>query len=124
MKFTATASLILALSASGVAMAQSGAMKNMAMKDMDMKTMPMDNMKSGAAAKAAIHHATGTVKAVDRTKGTVTIAHGPVQSLNWPAMTMTFMVKDKMFFDKLVVAKNVTIDFKQQNADYVVTAVK
>ena len=119
MKFTATVSLILALSASSVAMAQSGAMKNM-----DMKDMPMDGMKSDSNAKVTIHHATGTVKSVDQVKGTVTIAHGPVQSLNWPAMTMTFIVKDKMFFDKLAVAKNVTIDFKQQNTDYVVTAVK
>jgi Cu(I)/Ag(I) efflux system protein CusF len=116
MKFTATVSLILALSASSLAMAQSGSMKNMDMKDMD--------MKSSASTKAAIHKATGVVKAVDQTKGTVTIAHGPVQSLNWPAMTMTFVVKDKMFFDKLAVAKNVTIDFTQQDKDYIVTAVK
>jgi Cu(I)/Ag(I) efflux system protein CusF len=119
MKFTATVSLILALSASSLAMAQSGSMKNM-----DMKDMPMDGMKSNASTKTTIHKATGVVKAVDQTKGTVTISHGPVQSLNWPAMTMTFVVKDKMFFDKLAVAKNVTIDFTQQDKDYVVTAVK
>lgn len=123
MKFTATVSLILALSASSLAMAQSGPMKNMDMKDMDMKAMPMEKMKSDSA-KVTIHHAIGVVKSVDQSKGTVTIAHGPVSSLNWPAMTMTFSVKDKSFFDKLALAKNVTIDFKQQNADYVVTAVK
>jgi Cu(I)/Ag(I) efflux system protein CusF len=119
MKFSATATLILALSVSGAAIAQSGAMK-----DMDIKTMPMDSMKSNSSAKTTIHKAIGVVKAVDQTKGTVTIAHGPVQSLNWPAMTMTFVVKDKMFFDKLAVAKNVTIDFAQQDKEYVVTAVK
>jgi len=27
---------------------------------------------------------------VDATAGTVTIAHGPVDALKWPAMTMTF----------------------------------
>ncbi|MDB5992426.1 MAG: putative Co/Zn/Cd efflux system rane fusion protein [Herbaspirillum sp.] len=124
MKLIATVSLILALSASSLAMAQSGGMKGMDMKDMDMKTMPMDNMKSGSTAKAAIHQATGTVKAVDMSKGTVTIAHGPVKSLNWPAMTMTFVVKDKMFFDKLAVDKKVSIDFTNQDKDYVVTAVK
>ncbi|MFD2274047.1 hypothetical protein ACFS07_31880 [Undibacterium arcticum] len=42
MKFTATVSLILALSASGLAMAQSGGTKNMDMKDMNRKTMQMD----------------------------------------------------------------------------------
>lgn len=123
MKTTTTVFLALALSASTLAMAESAG-KNMDMKDMDMKSMPMDGMKSNSAMKATIHQAKGIVKAVDQAKGTVTIAHGPVQSLNWPAMTMTFAVKDKMFFDKLAVAKNVTIDFKQQNTDYVVTAVK
>jgi len=86
--------------------------------------MPMDNMSSGSTAKATTHQATGVVKALDTSKGSVTLAHGPVKSLNWPAMTMTFVVKDKMFFDKLAVDKKVTIDFAKQGADYVVTGVK
>jgi len=119
MKPIATLSLILALSASGMALAQYGGTKNM-----DMKGMPMDNMSSGSTAKATTHQATGVVKALDTSKGSVTLAHGPVKSLNWPAMTMTFVVKDKMFFDKLAVDKKVTIDFAKQGADYVVTGVK
>ncbi|WP_211470646.1 copper-binding protein [Collimonas humicola] len=122
MKPTAALSLILALSSSAAAFAQSGAAKSMEMKGMD--AMPMANMNSGSAAKTATHQATGVVKAVDAAKGTVTLAHGPVKSLNWPAMTMTFTVKDKMFFDKLAADKKVTIDFIKQDADYVVTSVK
>jgi Cu(I)/Ag(I) efflux system protein CusF len=124
MKPIAILPLILALSASGAAFAQSGGTKNMDMKGMDMKTMPMDNTNSGSTAKAAVHTATGVVKAVDTAKGSVTLAHGPVKSLNWPAMTMTFVVKDKMFFDKLAVDKKVTIDFARQGTAYVVTDVK
>ncbi|PFH07775.1 Cu(I)/Ag(I) efflux system protein CusF [Collimonas sp. PA-H2] len=124
MKPTAALSLILALSASGAAFAQSGGAKTTEMKGMDMKAMPMDNMNSGSTAKTATHQATGVVKAVDTVKGTVTLAHGPVKTLNWPAMTMTFTVKDKMFFDKLAADKKVTIDFVKQGADYVVTSVK
>lgn len=124
MKFTATASLILALSASSLAMAQSGGTKNMDMKDMDMKNMPMEKMSSDSSAKITTHTATGTVKAVDAMKGTVTLAHGPVKTLNWPPMAMTFVVKDKMFFDKFAVDKKVSIDFTKQDKDYVVTAVK
>lgn len=118
MKSIVTLALMMTLSASALATAQSGGMK-----DMDMKTMPMDKMGSDSSVKATSHKATGTVKAVDPTKGTVTLAHGPVKSLNWPAMTMTFSVKDKMFFDKLSVDKKVTIDFAKQDAKYVVTAV-
>jgi Cu(I)/Ag(I) efflux system protein CusF len=123
MKSIATLSLILALSASGAAFAQSGASKNMDMKGMDMKGMPMENMGSASSAKTATHQATGVVKALDTAKGTVTLAHGPVKSLNWPAMTMTFAVKDKMLFGKLAADKKVTIDFSKLGADYVVTAV-
>ena len=123
MKFSATVSLIFALSVSSFATAQTGGTKNMDMKDMDMKTMPMDKT-APAAAKEATHQATGIVKAVNPAKGTVTLAHGPVKSLNWSAMTMPFAVKDKTLFEKLVVNKQVTIDFSRQNSNYVVTAVK
>jgi Cu(I)/Ag(I) efflux system protein CusF len=34
--------------------------------------------------------ATGTIEAIDMVAKTVTIAHGPVPALQWPAMTMTF----------------------------------
>lgn len=34
--------------------------------------------------------ATGTVEAIDLAAGKITIAHGPVESLEWPAMTMRF----------------------------------
>ncbi len=34
--------------------------------------------------------AIGTVKKVDQGKGVLTIAHGPVEALGWPAMTMGF----------------------------------
>ena len=122
MKFTATASLILALSASSLAMAQSGGTDNMDMKDI--KNMPMGKMGADSSAKTTIHKATGTVKAIDTMKGTVTLAHGPVSTLNWPAMTMTCVVKDKMLFNKLAVDKKVSIDFAKQDKDYVVTAVK
>ncbi|HWX00101.1 copper-binding protein [Collimonas sp.] len=120
---TLSLSLILALSTSGAVFAQSSATKDMNMKDMDMKSMQMANMNSASSAKMAIHQATGVVKAVDTAKGTVTLAHGPVKSLNWPAMTMTFVVKDKAFFGKLVADKKVTIDFSKLGAEYVVTAV-
>ena len=34
--------------------------------------------------------ATGTVRSIDATAHAITIAHGPVESLGWPEMTMTF----------------------------------
>ena len=89
------------------------------MKGMDMKGMEMDKKPQGAT-----HKAVGVVKKIDTGKGTVTLEHGPVQSLNWQAMTMTFGVKDKSLFDKLTTNKKVEVEFVQQGSNYVVTAVK
>lgn len=49
----------------------------------------MDGMQRDPAT-ATTASATGTVQAVDASAGTVTIDHGPVDALQWPAMTMTF----------------------------------
>lgn len=86
----------------------------------------MDSMKAEqpASKSAVTHTAVGIVKSVDRNKGTVTLAHGPVASLNWPAMTMGFTVKDKALFDKLPESKKVDFEFTQQGKDFVIIAVK
>lgn len=93
-------------------------MKGMESKD-GMKGMPMDDKTS-----AKTHHATGTVKGLDKAKGTMTLAHGPVKSLDWPAMTMTFGVKDKMLLDKVSEGKKVDVDFIQEGSNYIIVKVK
>lgn len=47
-----------------------------------------------AAAASATHRGEGTVEAVDAKTASVTLAHGPIPTLKWPAMTMDFKVKD------------------------------
>lgn len=119
MKQATALSLALVLSAGipAISHAQSGDMKGMDMKGMDMGKKP-------AAGAQAAHKATGVVKKIDPKAGTVTLAHDPVKSLNWPAMTMGFQVKDKMLLDKLAVGKKVEFEFVQRGPDYVVTAVR
>lgn len=90
----------------------------------DMKGMDMAKKPAAAASAAAVHMATGVIKKVDATAGLVTLAHEPVKSMNWPAMTMGFQVKDKMLFDKLAVGKKVDFEFVQGAKGYVVTTVK
>jgi Cu(I)/Ag(I) efflux system periplasmic protein CusF len=107
-----SAALTMALS-SGVLAEQ----KADGMAAMDMSKMP-------ASTSQTSHPAVGVVKGVDAAAGKVTIAHEAIKGLNWPAMTMTFMVKDKMLFDKLTVDKKVEFQVAKQGADYVVTAVK
>jgi Cu(I)/Ag(I) efflux system protein CusF len=98
------------------AVAQSDSMKDMDMKGMDMKTEKK--------ASAKVHKGTGKVTKVDPAGGSVTIAHEPVSTMNWPAMTMTFKAKDKALLEKIKQGDKVDFEFIQQGKDYVVTAVK
>jgi Cu(I)/Ag(I) efflux system periplasmic protein CusF len=77
-----------------------------------------------AAASSIGYDAVGVVKRVDVTAGTVTIAHEAIAGLNWPAMTMSFSVKDKALFDKLAVDRRVQFTVAKQGAAYVVTSVR
>lgn len=95
------------------------------MKGMDMGNMKgMDVDKKSSASTPATHLANATVKKVDEKASTVTLAHGPVPSLNWPAMTMSFKVKDKVLLKKLSVDKSIDVQFVKEGEDYVVTSVK
>lgn len=91
------------------------------MQGMDMKGMGT----SAGAASAARHRAVGEVKKVDAKAGSVTIAHEAVQTLNWPAMTMGFQVKDKSMLSNFEVGKKVEFDFEVPGSGrYVVTSVR
>ena len=117
MKNIATTLIIASISlASSAAFAQQ--------KMDDMKSMDMAKKPAAAASAAIVHMATGTIKKVDPKSGLVTLAHDPVKSMNWPAMTMGFRVQDKMLLDKLAVGKKVDFEFVQGTKGYVVTAVK
>lgn len=81
-------------------------------------------MPASAPAKHVTHTAQGIVKAIDTQAGEVTVAHGPIKTLQWPAMTMAFKVRDKALFDKLAVGKQITFQIISSGKDYVVIAVK
>lgn len=87
----------------------------------NVKDMPASKPAPAAQAK---HAATGTVTKLDAGAGIVTLAHGPVKSLNWPSMTMGFKVNDKLLFDKLGVGKTVDFQFVQADKGYVITGAK
>lgn len=54
-------------------------------------TSDMAGMKGmDHAPMASGPHGVGVVKKLDARGGSVTLQHGPIAALNWPAMTMTF----------------------------------
>jgi Cu(I)/Ag(I) efflux system protein CusF len=91
--------------------------------DRSMDGMPMPGMDK-ATPKPASHSGTGVVKAVDAAAGSVTLAHEPIKTLNWPAMTMAFKVQDKSLLDKAKPGQRVQFTVVQSGKDYVVTSIK
>jgi Cu/Ag efflux protein CusF len=67
--------------------------------------------------------ATGIVEDVDPAARTITIAHGPVESLKWPAMTMTFKAPNT---DLSTIQKGdrVTFEFSSTGMDGTIVAIR
>jgi Cu(I)/Ag(I) efflux system protein CusF len=115
MKSTAGLGLLIVVFAVAptVAFAQSSDMKGM-----DMKGMAMDKTAD------TTHKGIGVVKSINAADGTVTLAHEPIKSLNWPAMTMAFKVKDKKLIDSVAPGSKVEFTLVQSGKDYVITSIK
>jgi len=90
-----------------------------------MESMPMAGGQDGAAPRATdTHQATGKITRIDRSAGTVQIAHGPVASLEWPAMTMNFRVREPEMLDALEEGRQVQFTFMlEAGGQYVITRI-
>jgi Cu(I)/Ag(I) efflux system protein CusF len=75
--------------------------------------------EAAAATKAS---ATGTVEAVDAAAGKITIAHGPVDALQWPAMTMGFKATPEQVAS-VQVGQKVQFEFESQGMDATITQI-
>ncbi len=69
---------------------------------------------------------TAVVKEVDPTKGTVTLSHGPIPAMQWPAMTMGFKLRDPKAAQSLKPGAEVSFELKRQpeGDDYVIESIK
>ena len=94
MKF---ASLLLGVALSALAVSANAACS---MQGMDMKSSAKSMDQSVHKAQAA---------------GKVTISHGPVASLKWSAMTMTFAVKDPSILDSVKPGSKVDFDIVKEH---------
>ncbi len=85
----------------------------------------MSNMKGRSAAPAAKHgEGTGVIKAIDSKAGTLTIQHGPIPAVSWPAMTMTFKAKPATLLRDLKVGETIGFETTVRGMDADVTAVR
>ena len=84
-----------------------------------------ESEKTAPAAKGSSHRADGTVDSVDAKAGTVSLSHGPVDSLKWPAMTMEFKAANDTLLQALKPGAMVTVEFvERQPGEWVITSVK
>ena len=123
MKLTSITLATVITLAFGAAQAQSG-MKGMDTKDGHMGMKGMDMKKDHAGASGKTHKASGKVTKVDAAKGAITIAHGPVPSMNWPSMTMTFKAKDKAVLDKVKSGDQVEFSFTESGKEHTITEIR
>lgn len=85
-----------------------------------------DNMQgmSAPSATAAKHgKSIGVIKAIDPAANTLTIQHGPIPDVGWPAMTMTFKAKPPTLLKGLRVGEAISFDCTVRGMAAEVTAV-
>jgi Cu(I)/Ag(I) efflux system membrane fusion protein len=80
---------------------------------------------SASATKTAGHQAEGTVDSIDLKDGTITLNHGPVASLKWPAMTMEFKLANATLLKDLKPGAKIAFEFVERaQGEWVITSVK
>jgi len=82
----------------------------------------MSEMPAGNESPATTHHGEAKVEAVG--KDAVTLSHGPIQSMQWGAMTMDFKIPPEGLPPGIKNGSTVTFDFKQRkDGQYELTAI-
>lgn len=74
-----------------------------------------------ATAAAPVTLVAGEVKKVNKETGKMTIKHGPLVSLDMPAMTMVFRVKDPAMLDQVKVGDKINFAVERANGAITVT---
>lgn len=76
------------------------------------------------ATSAVGHRGEGTVEGVDPRANTITLSHGPIASLKWPAMSMEFTLANAALAQKLKPGDRVAFEFvERQPGEYVITQI-
>ena len=79
----------------------------------------------GKAVSAAGHRADGRVEEIDAKNASVTISHGPVASLKWPAMTMDFKLANDSLLKDLKPGAQIAFEFVERGqGEWLITSIK
>lgn len=70
---------------------------------------------AGASAIDERFETRGEITAIDRAERTLTLAHEPVEALDWPAMTMDFVLDENVELDGLQPGSRVEFEFRARD---------
>ena len=87
----------------------------MPMDDGDMPMMGSDSAMQTASAE-------GTVTAIDADAGTITVDHGAVPAIEWPAMTMAFDADEQLRQD-VAVGDTISFEFTTGEGGNTITSI-
>lgn len=87
----------------------------------DMKNMPG---MTHAAPAAKTGTGTGVITAIDAKAAKITIKHGPISAVGWPAMTMPFSASTPALLKGLKVGQKISFDVKIEGSVSQVTAIR
>lgn len=96
----------------------------------DGHSMPPDDRSHASPATVAgpetvTHRGEGSIEAIDLAHATITLAHGPIASLSWPAMRMDFRLADPGWLRSLQPGQEVVFDIIEQSAgEYIIVAIR
>jgi len=88
------------------------------------KTDDMNMSEPATPAAAGPITSTGTVTQVDAAAGTITINHGAIEAVSWPAMTMQFTAENPAILQGIAVGDTVSFELKSATETSVVTSVQ
>jgi Cu(I)/Ag(I) efflux system protein CusF len=89
-----------------------------------MKPMAGMTPKGQGAAAPKTGHGIGVITALDPKANKLTIKHGPIPAVGWPAMSMTFTATPPSLLKGLKRGQKIAFDVKPKGSAAEVTAVK
>lgn len=89
-------------------------------------SMPMKSAGAKPAMQRSPRQAegVGVVEAIDLPQGTVTLKHQPIESIHWPAMTMTFKIANQAVLQGVKVGEHVRFGLHPAGMKSTVTWIK
>ncbi len=84
----------------------------------------MNMAETAAPAPAGAIVGVGTVAAIDDAAGTISLDHGPIAAIGWPAMSMQFTAENPAMLQGIAVGDRVSFELKSASESSVVTMVQ